>query len=86
MPHVRESKTILKSEFHAVDSGFQVLDSVIFVSETRIRISDFNIIIGILSTLISLIELSSGFHTLDPSSVTGKTFPDSGIRIRDDSK
>ena len=26
-PHIRESKTVLDSEFHAVDSGFQVLDS-----------------------------------------------------------
>ena len=26
-PHIRESKTILDSGFHAVDSGFQVLDS-----------------------------------------------------------
>lgn len=26
-PHVRQSKSILDYEFHAVDSGFQVLDS-----------------------------------------------------------
>ena len=25
-PHIRESKTVLDPEFHAVDSGFQVLD------------------------------------------------------------
>ena len=26
-PHIRESKTMLDPGFHAVDSGFQVLDS-----------------------------------------------------------
>ena len=27
LPHIRESRTVLDSGFHAVDSGFQVLDS-----------------------------------------------------------
>ena len=29
-PRARESKTVLDSGFHAVDSGFQVLDSSLF--------------------------------------------------------
>ena len=29
--HVRKSKTVLVSGFHAMDSGFQVLDSRVFV-------------------------------------------------------
>ena len=29
-PHVRESKTVLDSGFRAVDSGFQVLNSILF--------------------------------------------------------
>ena len=38
LPHVRESKTVLDSEFHAVDSGFKVLDSRSFSVEFRFRI------------------------------------------------
>ena len=34
--HVRESKTVLDSRFHTVDSGLQVLDSEFFVSGTLI--------------------------------------------------
>ena len=34
--NVRESKKVLGSEFHAVDSGLQVLDSGIFVAGTWI--------------------------------------------------
>ena len=34
--HVKESKTVLDSEFHAVDSVFQVLDSGFFLSGTWI--------------------------------------------------
>ena len=30
-PHVRESKSVLDSGFHDVDSGFQALDSSLFV-------------------------------------------------------
>ena len=29
-PHVRESKTVLDSGFHAKDSGFRALDSSLF--------------------------------------------------------
>ena len=35
-PHVRESKTVCDSGFHAVDSRFQVLDSRFFISGTWI--------------------------------------------------
>ena len=35
-PHIRESKTVLDSGFHAVDSRFQQLDSGFFVSGTWI--------------------------------------------------
>ena len=35
-PNVRESKTVLDSRFHAVDSGFQVLDIELFVRGTWI--------------------------------------------------
>ena len=35
-PHVRESKTVLDSRFHSVDSVIQVLDSGFFVSGTWI--------------------------------------------------
>ena len=38
-PLVRESKTVLNCRFHAVNSGFQVLDFGFFVSGTWI--SDF---------------------------------------------
>ena len=48
--HVRrESKTVVDSGFHAVDSRFQVLDSGFFVSETWIPDS-------------GLLELFSGFQ------------------------
>ena len=30
-PHARESRTVLDSGFHAVDSGFQVLDACLFL-------------------------------------------------------
>ena len=36
--HVRESKTVLDSGFHAVDSGFQLLDSTSFSVELGFRI------------------------------------------------
>ena len=39
-PHVKESKTALDSEFHAMVSGFHVLDSGLFVSGTWIL--DYN--------------------------------------------
>ena len=49
--HVRrESKTVVDSGFHAVDSRFQVLDSGFFVSETWIPDSGF-------------LELFSGFQS-----------------------
>ena len=35
-PHIRESRTVLDSGFHAVNSGSQVLDSKFFVSGTWI--------------------------------------------------
>ena len=35
-PNVRESETVLDSRFHAVDSGFQVLDIELFVRGTWI--------------------------------------------------
>ena len=38
-PYVRESKTVLESEFHAVDSGFQLLDSRSFSMKLGFRIS-----------------------------------------------
>ena len=38
-PYVRESKTVLESEFHAVDSGFQLLDSRSFSMKLGLRIS-----------------------------------------------
>ena len=41
--HVRESKTVLDSGFHAVDSRFQVLDSGLFVRRTWIPDSGFRI-------------------------------------------
>ena len=31
LPHIRKSKTVLDSGFHAVDSGLQVLDSGFYV-------------------------------------------------------
>ena len=34
--YVRETKTVLDSGFHAIDSGFLLLDFRFFVSETRI--------------------------------------------------
>ena len=37
-PHVRESKTVLDSGFHAVDSGFQLLDSRSYTVELGFRI------------------------------------------------
>ena len=40
LPQIRESKTVLDSGFHAVDSRFQQLDSGFFVSGTWI--SDSN--------------------------------------------
>ena len=33
-PHVKESKTVLDSRFHDMDSGFQVLDFGFLVSGT----------------------------------------------------
>ena len=33
-PHIRESKTVLDSRFHTVESGFQVLYCAFFVSGT----------------------------------------------------
>ena len=41
-PNVKESKTVLDSGFHAVDSGFQVLDCTLFVSATWILGSIFS--------------------------------------------
>ena len=40
-PKLRESKTVLDSGFHAVDYGFQVLDSVLFARRTWILDSGF---------------------------------------------
>ena len=37
-PYVRESKTVLDSKFHAVDSGFQLLDSRSFSMKLGFRI------------------------------------------------
>ena len=65
LPHVRESKTVLESAFHAVDSGFKVLYSRPFSVEFR-----FGIPYAVLRIQKSRI--------LDS---TCKNFPDSGIRI-----
>ena len=39
-PHVKESKIVLYSRFHAMDSGFQLLDSTFSVSGTGILASN----------------------------------------------
>ena len=44
LPHVRESKTVLDSRFHAVDSGFQVLETGLFISGTWIQSHSLNCI------------------------------------------
>ena len=54
-PHVRESKTLLDSGFHAVDSGFQLLDSRSFSVELGFRI---RIVSGIPDSKTQ----DSGFH------------------------
>ena len=41
-PHVRKSKTVLDSGFHAVDSRFQVLDSSLFLVELGFWIPIFS--------------------------------------------
>ena len=61
-PHVRESKTLLDSGFHAVDSGFQLLDSRSFSVELGFRI---RIVSGILDSYTCIPDSKaqdSGFH------------------------
>ena len=65
LPHVRESKTVLDSGFHAVDSGFKVLDSRSFSVEFRFRIP------------YAVFRIPKS-RILDSSC---KNFSDSGIRI-----
>ena len=72
---VRESKTVLDSGFHAVDSGFQLLHgSQFFVGGTWIWIPIVN---GISDSLSCILDSNAQ----NPDS-TSKNFPDYGIRIR----
>ena len=60
--HVRESKTLLDSEFHAVDSGFHLLDSRSFSVELGFRI---RIVSGIPDSYTCIPDSKaqdSGFH------------------------
>ena len=65
LPHVRESKTVLDSGFHAMDSGFKVLVSRSFSVEFRFRIP------------YAVFRIPKS-RILDSSC---KNFSDSGIRI-----
>ena len=61
-PHVRESKTLLDSGFHAVDSGFQLLDFRPFSVEIWFRI---RIVSGIPDSYTCIPDSKaqdSGFH------------------------
>ena len=75
VPHVRESKTFLDSGFHAVDSGFQLLDSRPFSEEIWFRIPTpvFRIPRPRIPDSRSKNFQDSGFQM--------QNFPDSGIRI-----
>ena len=81
-PHVRESKTLLDSGFHAVDSGFQLLDSRSFSVELWFRI---RIVSGIPDSYTCIPDSKaqdSGFHKQKFSKIPDskcKNFPDSGI-------
>ena len=66
-PHVRESRIVLDSGLHAVDSGFQVLDSCLFLWNLDSRFESFIVAFRIPKPMIQ-----------DSAS---KIFPDSGIQM-----
>ena len=73
-PYVRESKTVLDSGFHSVDSGFQLLDSRSFSMELGFRIS---IVSGIPNSYSCIPDSKAKI----PDS-TGKNFQDSGFHMQ----
>ena len=61
-PHVKESKTVLDSRFHAMDSGFQVLVSSLCKWNLE---SGFQSLVGILDSLRCILDSKAhdfGFH------------------------
>ena len=68
---LRESRTVVDSGLHAVDSGFQVLDSSIF---------QWNLDSGFQSLMGFRIP-QAVFRILKPSISTGKIFPNFEIQI-----
>ena len=61
-PHVRESKTLLESGFHAVDSGFQLQDSRSFSVELGFRIGIVSGIPDFYTCIPDSKAHDSGFH------------------------
>ena len=61
-PHVRESKTVLDSGFHAVDSEFQLLDSRSYTVELGFRIPIVSGIPDSHSCIPDSNSQDSGFH------------------------
>ena len=72
-PHVRKSKTVLDSAFLAVDSGFQLLDSSLFLWNMD---SGFQSLVGLRIPCVVFRIPKPGIQDS-----TSKRFPDSGIRI-----
>ena len=73
-PHVRESRTVLDSGFHAVDSGFRVPDSCLFL---------WNLDSGFQSFVVGFRIPCVVFRIPKPmiQDSASKIFPDSGIQM-----
>ena len=76
--YAQESKAVLDSGFHAMDSGSQVLNSGFFVTETIVK--------GILDSLSCIPNSKAQASTLHSKNLliqdpTSNNFPDSGIWI-----
>ena len=61
-PHVRESKTVLDSGFHAMDSGFSLLDLKSFSVDLGFRIPIVSGILDSYSCIPDSKAQDSGFH------------------------
>ena len=82
-PHVRESKIVLDSGFHAMDSGFQACNSILLLVELGFRIPIFSEIKDSLSCIPDSKAHGSGFHkqNFPGFRIPNENFSESGIRI-----